>query len=538
MPTRRRLQVSLAGLAAALALLTGCTQSVTGSPQAAGPSGSSGPGSGSSSGSGGGSTASAAPSITAPTPAPAAFRDCTQQLEQAGVPIPSRLSGKISFGCAGLSVPLDYQHPDGTSITIALVRVHDSDNTHSQGSLLVNPGGPGASGFEFALEVFSQLPVSVLQNYDLIGFDPRGVGLSAPVHCLSNSQKDTMLAQSFDVTTPTGFAAAKRAAADVADACARQVGAGLPYYNTENTARDMDQIRQAVGDDRMNYLGFSYGTELGWVYAHLFPSRVRVMVLDGAVDPNASDIAQFAAQVKGFEGAFGQFAAHCRTVSPCSGLGDPTAAVARIAAAAKRSPLPTGTGRPLTEALAYTGITEALYSKSLWPQLGSALLSADRGDGRGLLQLADQYNQRSSSGQYTNLIDANEVISCNDSPPGPSDATVRATAAKWVSEFPVFGRNFAQGLFGCQAWQPDRTVPPPPRAATPQKVLVVGNLHDPATPYQGAVHLTADLGNAELLTWNGEGHTSYLQGSSCIDSKVTAYLVGQELPAEHTTCPR
>jgi pimeloyl-ACP methyl ester carboxylesterase len=183
-----------------------------------------------------------------------------------------------------------------------------------------------------------------------------------------------------------------------------------------------------------------------------------------------------------------------------------------------------------------TGVLEALYSRSSWNELGNALIQGKQGNGQGLLSLADQYNQR-YNGQYTNIMDANLTISCNDEKPGPSDATIRATAKKWSTEFPMFGRWAAISLFGCQQWQPDRTPPPKPTAPTPQPVLVVGNLHDPATPYQGAIDLTKTLGNARLLSWDGEGHTSYLQGSSCVDKYVNDYLIDGTLPPENTTCP-
>jgi len=343
------------------------------------------------------------------------------------------------------------------------------------------------------------------------------------------------------VRTAAGFAAAKKNAATVASACESKYGSELPYFNTVNTARDMDLIRQAVGDDRLNYLGFSYGTELGAQYLHLFPGKMRVAVLDGAVDPLTSDIAQFADQLQGFEKAFDQFAAWCKTDSACKSVGNPRRAVNRIAARATKSPIPSsapGETRKATSSLVYTGVLQALYSQQLWSTLATALKQALGGDSEGLLSLADQYNER-YDGQYTNISDANVTISCNDSKPGPSDATIKATTARWVKRFPMFGLWSAASLFTCQQWQPKRTVPPLPTApTTPRKVLVIGNLHDPATPYQGAKDLVKTLGNAELLSWDGEGHTSYLQGSSCVDKAVNAYLVDGTLPPAGTTCPR
>jgi pimeloyl-ACP methyl ester carboxylesterase len=474
----------------------------------------------------------------APSQHPIAFPDCTSILNTSAIPVPSALRGKITFGCARLPVPLDYSGGSAKTISLELVKVHDKDNTAGLGSLLVNPGGPGGSGVELALGLLGELSPDLLGRFDLIGFDPRGVGLSSPIACISDAQKDTLNAASPDVLTPAGFAQAKAQAKQVADACSTKYGPDLQFFTTVNTAKDMDLIRQAVGDDRMNYLGFSYGTELGSVYAHLFPDKIRAAVLDGAVDPLTDDITSFADQLGGFEGAFDQFAADCVTRSGCKGLGNPRQVVYDIVKTATAAPLPTGQSRNLTSSLALTGVLEALYSRSDWPTLGDALVSARNGDGAGLLDLADQYNQRQPDGTYSNIMDANTTINCNDSKPGPTDATVESTAATWRTKFPMFGSWAAISLFSCQQWQPHRTPPPLPTAATPTKVLVIGNLHDPATPYQGAKDLTQTMGNAELLTWDGEGHTSYLQGSSCIDSYVNTYLLSQKLPPDSTTCPR
>ncbi|WP_338179347.1 alpha/beta hydrolase [Jatrophihabitans sp.] len=534
MLARRRLR-ALATLTLAGALLTACTQPVTGTPQAASntPATSTAPS----------SSASSFPKST-PTYPPVTvpetdFSDCTSILSENNIPVEAALKGKLTLGCAAVEVPLDYTRPTGTKIKLTVLKIHDSENTHSTGSLLVNPGGPGGSGLDLALGLLSNFPASVMQHFDMIGFDPRGVGESTPITCASNKEKDAINAASPDMSTTAGFNDAKELAKVFDDDCVKDKGSELPYFNTENTARDMDLIRQAVGDDQMNYLGFSYGTELGAAYAHLFPSKVRVAVLDGAVDPLTNGVQQFADQLKGFEEAFDQFAAYCPTSSTCNSLADPRATAESIEAAALASPLSTGSSRKLTASLASTGILQALYSRSLWPSLAAALIAGKSGDGSKLLALADQYTERSSDGTYTNIADANTAISCNDTPAGtPTDATIRATAAKWTTEYPLFGKWAAISLFSCQQWQPNRLVPPKPTAPTPTKVLVIGNLHDPATPYQGAKDLTTTMGNAELLSWDGEGHTSYLEGSSCVDDYVNNYLISEKLPPANTTCPK
>jgi pimeloyl-ACP methyl ester carboxylesterase len=481
---------------------------------------------------------STAPAPPAPTAAPADFHDCSSAFRLSALGLSQEQLSRLSFDCAAVSVPLDYSDPTGQEIRLVLLRIHDSSNTASLGSLLVNPGGPGGSGVELALGLLPKLPATILSHFDIVGFDPRGVGFSSPIDCLSTPEQDAYDAASPDVLTPDGFAAAKKLARDYAAKCNAKYGADLADYDTVQTARDLDQIREAVGDPKLNYLGFSYGTELGAAYLHLFPHNVRVAVLDGAVDPLYGPLEAAAKQLKGFEDAFDQFAIWCHSHAPCSSLADPRQTVYDIVAAARQTPLPTDqSGRPLTPFLALSGVSEALYSKSEWPDLGSSLVSAKGGSGSGLLNLSDRYYQR-YQGHYANLMDVFNTVSCNDSPPGPSDATIRATAQKWAHDYPMFGLQFAAGMFTCQQWQPRRAVPPLPTAPdTSHPILVIGNLHDPATPYQGAIDLTKTLGNAELLSWNGQGHTSYLQGSSCVDNYVNAYLVSGTLPPANTTCP-
>ncbi|WP_375488904.1 alpha/beta hydrolase [uncultured Jatrophihabitans sp.] len=493
----------------------------------------------------GGAGSSAAPGRTSsgstaqPPTRRATFTDCSDQFNLAALNLPASVQARLTFDCATLPVPLDYAQPNGRTISLQLVRVHDKRDTHPTGSLLVNPGGPGGSGVEIALGLTPKLTSTLLPHFDVVGFDPRGVGSSTPVSCVSDAQKDRLNAAQPDVRTKAGFAQAKALAATVARECESKYGSALAQIDTVQTAKDMDQIRKSVGDAKLNYLGFSYGTELGAQYAHLFPHNIRVMVLDGAVDPLTSDVTAFANQLGGFERAFDQFGAWCQKHTPCKSVGDPREAVYNIAAQSRANPIPAqGDSRRATSSLVYTGILSALYSQSQWPTLGQALLDAQHGNSEGLLTLADQYNER-TNGQYSNLYDANTAISCNDSRPGPTDAQIRATAASWTKRFPIFGLWSAISLFSCQQWQPQRTVPPLPTARdASQTILVIGNLHDPATPYQGAKNLTRTLGKAELLSWDGEGHTSYLQGSGCVDGYVNSYLIDEKLPPQNKTCPR
>ena len=475
-----------------------------------------------------------------PRPEAIAFRDCTSQLLSLGVPVPHALKGTMQFGCAAMPVPLDYTRPDGPTINLTVVRIHTTQNTTTPvQSLLVNPGGPGGSGLNFGLGLLGEISADVVRHFDIIAFDPRGVGQSSPIRCVTDKQKDAYLAASPNPLTTAGIETEFRLDRQFSHDCESSVGPTLRYYNTVNTARDMDQIRQAVGDDVMNYLGFSYGTELGWTYAHLFPKLVHTFVLDGVVDPTEIHNDNSIVQLKGFEGAFGQFAKWCVKAPVCADLHNPAATAEQLFASTLRTPLGTGTSRKLTSSLASTGVLEALYSKSEWPKLADALTAATHGDGSGLLQLADRYNQRSADGTYQNIIDANATISCNDSavhkPPNVAKLLARTKAL--ARRFPIFGGTGGGGGGSCLGWQPDRTPIPPATAATPKTVLVIGNLHDPATPYAGAVHLAAEMGNARLLSWDGEGHTSYLNGSTCIDRYVNDYLIHSTLPPRNKVCP-
>jgi pimeloyl-ACP methyl ester carboxylesterase len=518
----------VAAVALVTLLLAGCTATVSGHGSATTRTGSPA------------STSPRSTSSSTPAPEPANFTDCSSLFNLSGLPFPAGRVERLSFTCARLNVPLDHDQPSGKTISIEVLKVHDSNNKSGE-SLMVNPGGPGGSGVELAIGLATQVSDKLLSHYDLLGFDPRGVGLSSAVSCISDSEKDQLNAAAPDVLTATGLAEAKHLAEMVATECNSKYGSALADYNTVQTAKDMDLIRGAVGNKPLNYLGFSYGTELGSVYAHLFPDHVRVAVLDGAVDPLTDDITSFADQLKGFEAAFDQFQANCLTRTPCKSLGDPRQVVYDLVKQANQSPLKSsasGEDRKATGSIVLTGVLSALYSQSEWPALGQALIDAKSGDAKGLFELADSYNQRGPDGHYSNISDANTTINCNDSKPGPSDDTIKATAIKWVKDYPMFGRWSAASLFSCQVWQPDRTPVPLPSAATPHKVLVIGNLHDPATPYKGAIDLAQTMGNAALLSWDGEGHTSFLQGSTCIDNYVDNYLISGTVPPAKTTCPR
>lgn len=467
------------------------------------------------------------------------FTDCSGQFRQA---ISSAKASKLTFSCGRLAVPLDYSQPAGPTIGIYVLKIHSKSQRPADrlGSLLINPGGPGSSGVFSAASLVTSLSQTVLDHFDIVGFDPRGVGLSDPVQCTSDSQKDLLTAANPDVRTAAGRAAARRLYTTVANACVAKYGTALGDYNTEATARDMDRIRAALGDSLLNYLGFSYGTELGAVYAHLFPSRIRTAVLDGAVDPEASELTQAERQVQGFHDAFDQFAADCRTRPACAVLGDPRAAVTALIAAADRSPIHStrpGETRAASGGVVITAVVAALYNSGRWDALGQALVAARKGDSAQLFALADSYSERDeSTGHYTNLLDANLVISCNDSTLNVTDDLVATTAAQWSAKYPIFGRNAAASLYACVGWPAsDQPLPSSVSAPGAPPILVVGTLHDPATPYADTAALAKAIGSGVVLTWDGQGHTAYLR-SQCVTEKVDEYLVTTKAPAI-TSCP-
>ncbi|HST65617.1 MAG TPA: alpha/beta hydrolase [Mycobacteriales bacterium] len=477
---------------------------------------------------------SAAPA--SPTISPVTFDDCTSVIKPQVKDSPGG-DRPLSFGCGKLRVPLDYRDPSRKAIDLFLLRVRIAGQQKKIGSLVVNPGGPGGSGVDAAVGLGLSLPTDVLKRFDLVGFDPRGVGLSAPVECISGTLKDQAAALDPDARTETAYRAQVALAKEISTSCLSKYGDDLQHYNTEETARDLDLVRQGVGDARLTYLGYSYGTRLGSVYAQLFPKRVRALVLDGAVDPKQGEVASAQTQAAGFERAFDQFAADCKARNAACLIGpDPRAAVNRLLATARKAPIPGGSGgRKATAGHVLLAVVSALYDRGDWAELESALADATNGNASGLFTLADRYNQRDPKGDYTNLTDANIAINCADSAEKVPDATVRRTLASWRSKYPLFGTSLALGLLTCQQWTAPRQPLPPVKAAGAPPLLVVGTVHDPATPYASAQVLARTLATGHLLTWQGEGHTAYPK-TPCVTAAVNAYLVSLKVPGRNASC--
>jgi len=454
-----------------------------------------------------------------------------------------QLTARIAYECGSLTVPRDWAAPQAPgTFEIALVRARSEDQRDRIGSLFVNPGGPGASGIESAVylsfgPLVGGLPAAVTDRFDVVGFDPRGVGRSSPVECFTDAELDESFAAPPDPAGQAEFDAVVAQTREQAQTCGAEYGDTLRYFSTRQTAHDLDALRAAVGDEQLTYLGLSYGTLLGAVYAQLYPERVRALVLDGAVDPEQDAVAATEQQAAGFERALDNFAQWCSGVpEECPLQPDARAAVTGAIEAAGADPVAGPDGRAATDGWVFWAVVSTLYSREAWPALGSALEQLEGGDPRAVLALADAYAQRSEDGSYPNIFEANSAVTCADEELGVTVPEVRGLQQDWRADYPVFGAPLAMSLLGCVLW-PGTTDPyptGPAEGAAP--ILVVGTRGDPATPYESTARLAEMLGVGVVLTWEGEGHTAY-PGTDCINDAVDAYLVELTVPPEGTSCP-
>lgn len=435
--------------------------------------------------------------------------------------------------CATVRVPLDHAKPAGATLGIALIRKEATDRRRRIGSLLFNFGGPGASGVEMLPQLSGEY-ASLGERYDLVGFDPRGVGRSSGVVCRDDAEQAAAEA-TVDSTpdTPAEEAAYLKDAAAFGAGCARRSGTVIPHTTTSATARDLDLVRRALGDEKLHYFGVSYGTQLGGTYAHLFPGRAGRLVLDAVVDPTADAAGHARHQTIGFQRALDNY---LRSTGQTPQAG--TARITALLAMLDQRPLEVG-DRLLTEGLATTGIAVTLYAESSWPLLTQALQAAEAGDGSGLLRLADAYNDRDEQGRYATRSHSQRAISCADSSERPTAARAKALLPEFRRLSPVFGAFLAWDTAGwCAGW-PVEGEARTPAASAPgaDPVLVVGTTGDPATPYEGAERMAAELGEGVgvLVTNKGEGHGAY-GTSPCVTRTVDAYLLDGKVPAYGTTC--
>lgn len=444
------------------------------------------------------------------------------------------------FQCGTVKVPLDYAHPDAGTIGIALIRKPATDSANRIGSVLINPGGPGVSGIEFLRGEAASM-TNLNRRLDLIGFDPRGVGQSAPVRCLQGTQADAFNAIDSVLDDPQEKAAAIQANKDYTAACRQQSASVLPFVDTVSAAGDLDLMRQALGDAKLTYLGFSYGTFLGETYANLFPTHVRALSLDGVLDPSISFNDLLLAQVVGFEQNLQAFIADCKArmsgSSPCTygRSGDPNAKLVALMQRLDGNPLPVGT-RQLTRALAMTGVLVTLYDPSTWKYLDLALTKADQGDGTVLLALADFYLGRNADGSYSNQTDANWAINCLDHPVPSDISAYDQLQAAFAKASPLFGPWSQYSNVTCAYWpvKPTRHEGALTANGAPP-ILLVGGTDDPATPYAWAQAVNRQMSNSVLLTRKGNGHVSY-DKSTCAKNAEDDYLISLTVPSSGVVC--
>lgn len=457
------------------------------------------------------------------------------------------LFGRDGLQCSRLTVPLDYANPRGDSITIGVLRHKAGDPANRVGPLVLNPGGPGASGMAAAASLSSQVAGGqVGQRFDLVGFDPRGVGASEPdVTCLTDSERDAEREEDLGVDgSPSGVAKQEADAKDFAAKCVQRTPHGtalLANIGTRDVARDMDVLRSALGAEKLNYLGYSYGTRIGYTYAEQFPGNVRAMVLDGALDPGQDALDSLVAQGAGFGKAFAKYAQWCAARQDCALGGDAGAATKAYQGLVRPlidKPLRLGDGRELTFGDATLGTIQALYSQQLWEPLNSGLNELKRGRGAILMALADQYNERDTSGHYTNTQDAFTAVRCVDDPRVTDKAEILAAENRYDQAAPFLddGRANGAALDSCAFWPvPNTSQPHEPKAVGLPPVLVISTTNDPATPYEAGVNLAKAM-NGALLTFEGTQHTVFLQGNSCVDQVGTAYLISGALPSDGRRC--
>lgn len=457
-----------------------------------------------------------------------------------------RECGVPGFECSTMKAPLDYAKPDGEAIKLAVSRKKATGPGKRLGSLLVNPGGPGGSAIGY-LQSYAALgyPEEVRAQYDMAAVDPRGVARSEPVTCLDGKQMDAYTQTDVTPDDPRETTELSDSFKKFAAGCEKQSGEVLPHVSTVEAARDMDILRAALGDEKLSYVGASYGTFLGATYAGLYPDRVGRLVLDGAMDPSLPARRMNRDQTAGFETAFQSFAKDCVGRPDCP-LGTKSEADAgkRLKSLfddLDRTPIPAGDadGRKLGEALATTGVIAAMYDEAAWPQLRTALTSATKDkDGAGLLSLSDSYYERDGDGTYANLMSANAAVNCLDLPPAfATAAEVKKSLPDFEKASPVFGEGLAWSSLNCAYW-PVKATGEPHRieADGAAPIVVAGTTRDPATPYRWAESLADQLSSGKLLTYEGDGHTAYGRGSECVDSAINAYLLKGVAPEDGKRC--
>jgi pimeloyl-ACP methyl ester carboxylesterase len=437
-----------------------------------------------------------------------------------------------NYQCTDLLVPIDYTELKTGTFNISVLK-YPTTGEKKLGSLIVNPGGPGGSGVDYAYAAEYLFNPAILGAYDIVGFDPRGVGRSKPILCLSDRELDANYASDSKPDNEQEFAQTLIESKKFIQQC-EEKNKYLTSFSTVNAARDMDILRQAIGDKQLNYMGKSYGTFLGTLYAQFFPEKVGRMVLDGAVDPAISNFQQALTQAVGFDKAFAAFVTDCSKRSDCPLPKDNKAAVGKMKKIL--SQLEKKPNKRLSESLALLGTASALYDSATgWPKLRVAIAEVKKGKAGKFLKLADEYTGRTEDGDYTtNEFDSGAIIDCLDFTDNRSVEQMKVDAQVFAKQAPLFGPYLAYGGLVCQYFETPRvTEVVPTKTANP--IVIIGTTGDPATPYEWAQGLHKILTNSVLISLTGDGHTGQGRGNKCVDGQVDDFYLENKAPVR-TTC--
>lgn len=474
-------------------------------------------------------TPSAGPAFTT---APVDWAECDDDSEL------EAFVGSDRFECAAIPVPLDHADPEGATIDIAVIRLPAPAAADRIGSLIVNPGGPGGSGVDWVrFGAIDSIPAELRARFDIVGFDPRGVGASTPVQCGEVSPLPDVPGLDPDSSSDREAIAAQ--AQRFADACAAESGDVLPFVSTEDAARDLDLIREAVGDDKLTYLGYSYGTYLGTVYAEMFGGNVRALVLDGAIDPSLDLIGRATGSAVALERALDTFVEECADNRRCSlheRFRDGFTMDAFLDRLAEQ-PVPAGylgANRRLNDGDARLAMMALLRDRNQgWPLIEEGVAMAEEGDGSLLLSIADGVIGRGDVD--VDDLAANLAVNCTDLPQ-PDTAALFASAEELRGAAPRFGPSYLMIFASCAFWPaPSDREPTPADVTGAPPLLVVGTTGDAVTPFAWSEALAAQL-DARLLTRNGSQHTAFGGENVCTDRAVVPYLIDLVLPPEGWAC--
>jgi pimeloyl-ACP methyl ester carboxylesterase len=438
--------------------------------------------------------------------------------------------------CGNIEVPFDYADPEQGSFVLYIKKHNAANPADRIGSMMVNPGGPGFGGSSLADDAEYYFSQDLIDRFDIIAWDPRGTGESTPaVNCVDTFD------EYFGLDSPPETPEEKQALIDASqafnDKCAENSGTILPFISTKASAQDINSLRLALGEEKVSFFGFSYGSELGTTWATMFPETVRAIVVDGAVDPTASSIQEGMSQAKGFEGQLATFLKQCseRTTCEFHNNGDAEAAFDKLVLDIDAKPLEVSKDRTLvTQGVLFTAVAQAMYSDYYWPQLSEALSAAQGGDGKGILQLYDDYYQRKDDGTYGNELEAFLAISCLDDPGATSTEEVDSHIADFIAAAPRLGGNFAYG-YSCALWPVEQAAKVTITGKGAGPIVVVGTTGDAATPLSSTRKMAQGLEQGILIVVDANQHTGY-GANNCVVKAVDDYLIKLTVPANETTC--